>query len=105
MKSYFWFPNAKTLLVLSDRNAIWNHNHLVRKQTLNQTGQTGQIIELYCEYLSVRCIWLYIIILSRTSFTVDLYSIVFLNVKELLAQSRRHIWHLSDSNGIEPTTT
>ena len=44
--------------------------------------------------------WLYVIIMSCTSFRVNLHSIVCLNVKELLARSRRHIWSLSDSNGI-----
>ena len=44
-------------------------------------------------------LWLYVI-MSRTSFRVNPHSIVCLNVKELLAQSRRHIWSLSDSNEI-----
>ena len=30
-------------------------------------SQGGQIIEPCCEYLSVRCIWLFLIIMSRTS--------------------------------------
>ena len=58
------------------------------------------MIELCCEHLSVRCIWLYIIIMSRMSFRVDPHPIVCLNVKELLARSRRHIWSLSNSNEI-----
>ena len=57
-------------------------------------------INLCCEYLSLRSIWLYVIIMSRTSFWVNPHSIVYLNVKELLARSRRHIWNLSDSNEI-----
>ena len=32
---------------------------------------------------------------------MNLHSIVFLNVKKLLTWSRRHIWSLNDSNGIE----
>ena len=43
---------------------------------------------------------LYVIIMSRTSFRVNPHSIVCLNVKELLARSRCHIWSLSDSNEI-----
>ena len=39
---------------------------------------------------------LYVIIMSRTSFRVNLHSIVSLNVRRLLA----YIWSLSDSNGI-----
>ena len=42
----------------------------------------------------------YVIILSHTSFTVNLQSIVCLNVKEHLARSSCHIWGLSDSNRI-----
>ena len=64
-------------------------------------SQTGQMIELCCEYLSVRCIWLYIIIMSHTSFRVNTHSIVCLNFKELLAWSSCHIWSLSDSDKIQ----
>ena len=43
---------------------------------------------------------LYVIIMSRTSFRVNLHSIVCQNVKELPARSRRYIWNLSNSNEI-----
>ena len=49
--------------------------------------------ELCCEYLSVQCIWLYVFIMPRTRFRVNL------NVKELFARNRREIWTLSDCNG------
>ena len=49
------------------------------------------MIELCCEYLSVWCICVYVIIMLCTSFRVNLHSIVCLNVNELLSQSRRHI--------------
>ena len=39
-------------------------------------SQTGQMTELCCEYLSVRCIWLYVFIMSRTRFSVNPHSIV-----------------------------
>ena len=42
-----------------------------------------------------------VVIMSRTSIRVNPHSIVYLNVKELLARSRRHIWSLSDSNVIQ----
>ena len=58
------------------------------------------MIELCFEYLSLRCIWLYVIVISRTSFRMNPHSIVCLNVMELLARSRHHIWSLSDSNMI-----
>ena len=41
------------------------------------------MIELCCEYLSVWCIWLYVINKPCTSFRVNLHSIAYLNVKEL----------------------
>ena len=43
--------------------------------TTQPFSQTGQIIELCCQYLSVRCIWIYVIIVSRTRFRVSLQSI------------------------------
>ena len=39
--------------------------------------------------------------MPRTSFRVNPHSIVCQNVKDLLARSRRHIWNLSDNNGIQ----
>ena len=57
--------------------------------------------ELCCEYLSMWCIWLYVIIMSPTRFRMNPHSIACLNAKELLARSRCHIWSLSDSNEIQ----
>ena len=39
-------------------------------------SQTGHMIEQCCEYLSVRCIWLYVFIMSRTSLRVNPHSTV-----------------------------
>ena len=60
---------------------------LLRKRTLKPFSQTGQMIELCCEYLSVSCIWLFAIIMSRTIIRVNPDSIVYLNVKEILASN------------------
>ena len=49
------------------------------------------MVELRCEYLPVRCIWLYVIIMSHTSFRVNPHSVICLNIKELLAEIRRHM--------------
>ena len=38
--------------------------------------QIGQIIELSSEYLSVRCIWLYLLVMSHMHFRVNPHSIV-----------------------------
>ena len=62
-------------------------------------SQTGQMIDLCCEYFYVGCIWLYVIIMSHTSLRVNSYSIVCLNVKDT-AWRRRYIWSLSDSKEI-----
>ena len=79
-----------------------NPQQISSQENTHPFSQTDQMIELCCDYLSVRCIWLHIIIMTRTSFRVDLHSIVCLNVKELLAQSRGHIrsfkWEQRDSN-------
>ena len=58
------------------------------------------MIELCCEYLSVPCIWLHVIIMPHTSVRINLNYIICLNVKEILAWSRCHSWSLSDSNVI-----
>ena len=77
-----------------------NPQPLNSKTNTQPFSQTGEMIGLCCQYLSVRCIWLYIIIMSRRSFRVNLHSVVCLNVKELLSWSRCHIWDLNDSNEI-----
>ena len=55
------------------------------------------MIELCCEYLSIRCIWLYIFFHVMYAFqSVPRFHSCF-NVKEIFAQKRRHMWSLSDS--------
>ena len=74
--------NVKELLARS-RREIWNlsdcnwtrtHNHLVHKRTFNHLAKLAKWLS--CEYLSVRCIWLYLLIMSRTRFRVNPHSIV-----------------------------
>ena len=69
-------------------------------------SQRRQMIELCCQYLSVRFNWLYAMIMLRRSFWVNPHSIVCLNVKYFLeagliseilrdcseSQSHNHIW-------------
>ena len=52
------------------------------------------MIELCCEYFSVQCIWLYVIIMSRAIHSEEILYI-FLSVKELIARNRHDIWILS----------
>ena len=77
-----------------------NQQPLSSQTNAKPFSQTGQMIELCGEHLSVRCIWLYAIIMSHTCFRMNPHSIVCLNVKELFARNRYDIWSLSDSNGI-----
>ena len=60
---------------LSDSNGIRTQNHLVCKQTLNHLAKLANMIRLCCEYLSVRCIWLFVLIMSSTRFRVNPHSI------------------------------
>ena len=78
---------------------VRTHNHFVCKWTLNHLATLAKWLSWY-GYLSVQCFWLCVIIMSRTSFRVNPHFIVCLNVKELLARSRRHFWSLIDSNVI-----
>ena len=87
---------------LSHSNNIRTHNHLVRKQTINHLAHLAKGLSCCeCEYLYVRCIWLYVIIMSRTSLRVNPDSIARLNFKKHFAWSRGHIWTSTDSNEIQ----
>ena len=49
---------------------------LQRDSNPHALSQTDRMTEHCCEYLSVRCIWLYVFIISRTRFSVNPHSIV-----------------------------
>ena len=53
--------NRCNIWSLSDCNGTPTHNHLVRKRTIDHLATLAKwLIELCCEYLPVRCIWLYV---------------------------------------------
>ena len=56
------------------------------------------MIELCCEYLSAW--WICMLLSYLVQVSEWIHTIFCLNVKELPARSRHHIWSLSDSNGI-----
>ena len=56
------------------------------------------MIDLHFEYLSVWCIWIYLIIMSCATFTVNPHSVVWLIIIELLGRSKLRIWSLSGTN-------
>ena len=97
------FLNVKELLArcrrhiwsLNNSDEIRTDNHLVRNRTLNHLAKLAKW------YLPVRCIWQYVIIISRITFRVNPRSVVCVNFKELLVRSRRHSWSLSDSNEVQ----
>ena len=64
-------------------------------------GETDQMIELSYEYLSLGCIGLYVLLMSRTRFRVNPHSIFVRISKYPFAQNRRNIWSLSDFNGTQ----
>ena len=54
-------------------------------------GQTGQVIELCSEYLSARCIWLYVLVMSRKRFRVNTHSIVAWMSRNSLPKQARNL--------------
>ena len=60
-------------------------------------SQNGQTIELCCQYLSVRCIWLYVLIMSRTRFRVNPRSIVAWMSRNSLLKAGTKTFRLRDT--------
>ena len=54
---------------------------------------------MYCEYLSVWCLSLYVSIMSRTHFRVNLRSIFASVSKKMLARNKRKFWSFIDCIG------
>ena len=83
--------------LLSDCNGTRTHNHLIRKRTLNHLAKLAKwlscVVNTYL-YGAFDCMFLSCHV--RVSEWIHTYSC--LNVKELLARSRREIWSLSDCN-------
>ena len=92
--------NRRETQSLSD--CIWTrtHNHLVRKRTLNRLAKLAKRLSC-CKYLSIRCIWLYVLILSLAHFRVNPHSTVArMSRNSLLKTSAKSKfkWPLLDSN-------
>ena len=56
--------------------------------------------KIHLKLLSKKHFRQYVVVISRTSFRVNLDSLICLNIKQLLGRSRHHIWSLIDSTGI-----
>ena len=87
-------PNRRHIWNLNDRNGTQIHNHLVYKQTLNHLAKLAKWLS--CVGSTYPC----------SAFTVCSYHVTYvlqsestpysyLNVKELLARNRHHIWSLN----------
>ena len=75
--------NRRNIRSLSDCNGIRTHKHLVRKRTLHHLAKQAKwlMIDMCFEYLSVWCIWLYVIIMSRYHVCYYHYQIVESSLK------------------------
>ena len=60
-------------------------------------GQTDQMTQLSCEYLSVRCIWLNVLVMSRTRFRVNPHSIACLEQEVPWHSGNYRVWIHSES--------
>ena len=84
------YLNVKELLAwsrckiwsLGDCNWTWTQNHLVHKQTLNHLAKLAKWLSC-AEYLSVWCIWLYVLAMSCRCFRVNPHFIVQLQSLKL----------------------
>ena len=68
-------------------------------------GQIDQMIELSCEFFSVRWIWLYILIMSCTCFRVNPHFFFALMSRKSLLKTNAISEVSVTSTGLEPTTT
>ena len=83
---------------LSDWNWTRIHNHLVYKRTFNHLAKLAKWLSCFVStylYVAFDCMFLWCHV-RVSEWIHTLYSC--LNVKELLAQSRREIWSLTDCN-------
>ena len=62
--------------------------------------QTGRMIKLCCEYLSVRSIWLHVVYHVRYAFQSEFTLYSCLNVEELFPRKTCDIWSLSANSEI-----
>ena len=67
--------------------------------------QTGQMIELCSEYLSVQCIWLNVLVMSLTDFRVNPHSVFAWMSRNSLLEADAKSVVLVTVTGLEPKTT
>ena len=101
-KNSFFAENTGIDTFVCESNGTRTYDHIVRKRTLNHLAKLAKyfwMMELRREYLSVRCIWLYVVIISRTRFRVSLHSIIAWMSRNSLLETGPIC--LSDCNGTQ----
>ena len=68
--------NWRDIWSLSDSSENRTQNQLVSKRTVNHLAKLTKWLSCVLSTYSVRCIWLYVIIMPCTRFRVNLHSIV-----------------------------
>ena len=82
-------PCSKQARYLKSQQRDLNRHSLSLETNTQPFSQTDQMFELCCDYLTVRCIWLYVIIMSCTRFRVNLHTIL-VSRKDLGFLSRKN---------------
>ena len=91
-------PNRRDISSLGDSNGTWTHNRSVRKWVVNNLAKLVNWLSCVvsiCVYGAFDCM----LLSCQYAFHCEFALYSCLNVKELLAGKRRHIWSLSDCNG------
>ena len=102
---FFWMFNvvfAEVIIhniTLSDYNWTQTQNHLIHKWTLNHLAKLG-VINDWAVFWVLICTVHLTVCSYHVMYTFQSESTLYscLNIKELLARSRRKIWSLSDWN-------
>ena len=68
--------NWRDIWSLSDSSGNRTQNQLVSKRTVNHLAKLTKWLSCVLSTYSVRCIWLYVVIMPCTRFRVNLHSIV-----------------------------
>ena len=94
-----WYLNFKWL------QREWNPQPLTFYTNTKPLSQTDLTIELNCEYLSVRCIWLSVHMMPRTRFRDNIHSVLAWMSKNSLLETVAVSEAQVTATGLEPTTT
>ena len=102
-----WTPCSKQEQCLKFKWLQWESNPQALSSSMNTQpfSQTVQMIKLCCEYLSVRCIWLCVFIMSHTCFQVNPHSLFARMSRNSLLETGAISEVEVTAMGLEPTAT